>query len=78
MNSKKKRISEATSDSSGGRGSYVAPLQLGLRPFKKDTLAPFTDSVSDYDMGMFDKSFKGMIVEEFKSVPEGYLIVIKK
>jgi hypothetical protein len=29
-------------------------------------------------MGMFDKSFKGMIVKEFKSVPEGYLIVIKK
>jgi hypothetical protein len=33
---------------------------------------------SGYDMGMFDKSFKGMIVEEFKSVPEGYLIKIKK
>jgi hypothetical protein len=32
---------------------------------------------SGYDMGMFDKSFKGMIIEEFKSVPEGYLIVIK-
>jgi hypothetical protein len=29
-------------------------------------------------MGMFDESFKGMIVEEFKSVPEGYLIIIKK
>lgn len=33
---------------------------------------------SGYDMGMFDESFKGMIVEEFKSVPEGYLIIIKK
>ena len=32
---------------------------------------------SGYDMGMFDESFKGMIVEEFKSVPEGYLIKIK-
>jgi hypothetical protein len=49
MNSKKKHISEATSDSSGGRGSYIAPLQLGLRPFKKNTLAPFTDEISDYD-----------------------------
>ena len=33
---------------------------------------------SGYDMGMFDKSFKGMIVKEFKSVPEGYLIIIEK
>jgi hypothetical protein len=31
-----------------------------------------------YDMGMFDESFRGMIAEEFKSVPEGYLIKIKK
>jgi hypothetical protein len=31
-----------------------------------------------HDMGMFDESFKGMIAEEFKSVPEGYLIKIKK
>jgi len=49
MNNKKKQISEATSNSSGSRGSYIAPLQPGLRPFKKDTLAPFTDSISDYD-----------------------------
>jgi hypothetical protein len=33
---------------------------------------------SSYDMGIFDPSFKGMIIEEFKSVPEGYLIIIKK
>jgi hypothetical protein len=33
---------------------------------------------SGYDMGMFDESFKGMIIEEFKSAPEGYLIMIKK
>jgi len=33
---------------------------------------------SGYDMGMFDESFKGMIVEEFKSSPEGYLIIVKK
>jgi hypothetical protein len=33
---------------------------------------------SGYNMGMFDESFKGMIIKEFKSVPEGYLIVIEK
>lgn len=33
---------------------------------------------SGHDMGMFDESFKGMVIEEFKSVPEGYLIIIKK
>jgi hypothetical protein len=29
------------------------------------------------DMGKFDSSFEGMIVDEFKSIPEGYLIKIK-
>jgi hypothetical protein len=33
---------------------------------------------SEHNMGIFDKSFEGMIIQEFKSVPEGYLIVIKK
>jgi len=33
---------------------------------------------SGHDMGMFDESFKGMIVEQFKPVEEGYLIIIKK
>ena len=33
---------------------------------------------SGYDMGMFDESFKGMIIDCFKPVPEGYLIMIKK
>jgi hypothetical protein len=33
---------------------------------------------SGYDMGMFDESFKGMIVEEFKPVNGNYLIVIKQ
>jgi len=32
---------------------------------------------SGYDMGMFDKSFKGMIIEEFKPINGNYLIVIK-
>jgi len=33
---------------------------------------------SGHDMGMFDKSFKGMIIEEFKPVDGNYLIIIKK
>jgi hypothetical protein len=33
---------------------------------------------SGHNMGMFDESFKGMIVDYFKSTPEGYLIIIKK
>ena len=44
----KKILNEATSDS-GGRGSYIAPLQLGIRPFKKMDLQPFTIQVSKYD-----------------------------
>jgi hypothetical protein len=33
---------------------------------------------SGYDMGMFDESFRGMVVQEFKPVDGNYLIVIKK
>lgn len=29
------------------------------------------------DMGIFDKSFKGMLVDEFKQTEYGYLIIIK-
>lgn len=32
----------------------------------------------DMDMGSFDNSFKGMIIDQFKSVDGGYLILIKK
>jgi hypothetical protein len=32
---------------------------------------------SDYDMGMFDESFKGMVIDYFESDPKGYLIKIK-
>ena len=42
-------IKEATSDSSGGRGSYIAPLQPGIRVFKKSQMGPFTIPVSKYD-----------------------------
>ena len=45
----KEIIREATSDSSGGRGSYVGPLQPGIRDFNKSQLEPFTIRVSNYD-----------------------------
>jgi len=46
---KKEILKEATGDSSGARGSYVLPLSPGKRLFDKSQLAPFTQSVSDYD-----------------------------
>lgn len=45
----KKHLNEATSDSGGGRGSYIAPLQMGIRRFPKNVIAPFTDEVSKYN-----------------------------
>jgi hypothetical protein len=44
----KKVVSEATSDMTGSRGSYITPIQPGLRPFSNESLQPFTDSVSKY------------------------------
>jgi hypothetical protein len=44
----KEIIKEATS-TGGSRGSYVGPLQNGIRLFKKNTLTPFTVPVSNYD-----------------------------
>jgi outer membrane protein OmpA-like peptidoglycan-associated protein len=44
----KKVLLEATSDSNGGRGSYVSPLQPGIRKFSKESLQPFTTPVSKY------------------------------
>lgn len=44
----KRVIKEATSDASGSRGSYIPPMQPGLRPFEKSSLEPFTQPVSDY------------------------------
>jgi hypothetical protein len=43
-----KIIKEASGDSTGGRGSYIPPLQPGLRPWSGESLHPFTQSVSDY------------------------------
>jgi hypothetical protein len=50
----KKILQEATSDSSGGRGSYVGPLQPGVREFKKIDLQPFTVPVSKYIDAMLE------------------------
>jgi len=44
----KRVIKEATSDASGSRGSYMTPMQPGIRPFEKSSLEPFNQSVSDY------------------------------
>jgi hypothetical protein len=44
----KKVLLEATSDSSGGRGSYLSPLQPGVRKFSEESLQPFTTPVSKY------------------------------
>ena len=43
-----KRINEATGTSGDARGSYVAPLQPGVRYFKKNVMGPFTEPVSKY------------------------------
>lgn len=48
----RKILNEATSDSSGSRGSYIGPLQPGVREFKKIDLQPFTMSVSKYNNAM--------------------------
>ena len=44
----KRILNEATSDG-GSRGSYIGPLQVGIRLFNKDTLQPFSIPVSKYD-----------------------------
>lgn len=50
----RKILKEATSDSSGSRGSYVAPLEPGVREFKKIDLQPFTIPVSKYNDAMLE------------------------
>ena len=71
MKNNKIHINESTSTSSGGRGTYIAPLQPGLRPFKKDSLAPFTDSVSDYDSPLLQyDSYDGKMDERRKQIKQ--------
>lgn len=64
----KKFLSEATSDG-GSRGSYVAPLQPGVRIFKKIDLQPFTIPVSKYDSPMLEfDSYDGSMDETKKQI----------
>ena len=65
----KKILFEATSDSSGGRGSYVSPLQPGVREFSKESLQPFTTPVSKYiDAELEYDSYDGKMDERRKDI----------
>jgi len=65
----KEIIREATGDSTGGRGSYVAPLQPGIRIFKKTDMQPFTIPVSKYDSPMLEfDSYDGKMDEPKKQI----------
>ena len=69
MKNNKIHIKEATSDSNGGRGSYIPPIQPGLRPFKKSSLAPFTDAVSDFDSPLLQyDSYDGKMDERIDQI----------
>ena len=62
--------------------SYVFKDLLPLITSKKDVINMIDPSGGPYitegsDMGYFDKSFKGKIVQEFHSKVDGYEIVIK-
>jgi hypothetical protein len=48
-NNKIKEIIQEVTSTNGSRGSYVGPLQNGIRLFKKDQLDPYTVPVSKYD-----------------------------
>ena len=62
------QIKEATSDG-GGRGSYVMPMQPGIRKFKKSQMGPFTISVSKYDSPKLEyDSYDGSMDETKKQI----------
>jgi len=62
------QIKEATSDS-GSRGSYVGPMQLGVRKFKKSEMSPFTIPVSKYDSPELEfDSYDGSMDETKKEI----------
>jgi hypothetical protein len=62
------QINEATSDG-GSKGSYVGPLQLGIRKFKKSEMNPFTIPVSKYDSPMLEfDSYDGSMDETKKQI----------
>ena len=62
------QIKEATSDS-GSKGSYVGPMQLGIRKFKKSEMGPFTIPVSKYDSPELEfDSYDGSMDETKKQI----------
>lgn len=62
------QVTEATGDS-GSRGSYIAPLQLGIRKFKKSEMGPFTTPVSKYDSPELEyDSYDGSMDEPKKQI----------
>ena len=62
------QINEATSDS-GSKGSYVCPLQPGIRKFKKSEMGPFTIPVSKYDSPELEfDSYDGSMDETKKQI----------
>jgi len=65
----RKILKEATSDSSGSRGSYIGPLQPGVREFKKIDLQPFTMPVSKYNNAMLQyDSYDGKMSSPKKQI----------
>ena len=63
----KKVLKEATSD--GGRGSYITPLQLGIRQFKDSQNTPFTIPVSKYNSPMLEfDSYDGKMDKTKKQI----------
>ena len=62
------QIKEATGDG-GSRGSYIAPMQLGIRIFKKSQMGPFTIPVSKYDSPELEfDSYDGSMDETPKQI----------
>jgi hypothetical protein len=62
------QIKEATSDG-GSKGSYVGPLQPGIRKFKKSEMGPFTIPVSKYDSPVLEfDSYDGSMDEPKKQI----------
>jgi hypothetical protein len=63
-----KNLKETTSDSSV-RGSFNAPLQMGIRYFKKDTLQPFDERVSKFKSSDLEyDSYDGKIERTKKQI----------
>ena len=63
------QIKEATGDSTSSRGSYVGPLQIGIRKFKKSQMGPFNIPVSKYDSPELEyDSYDGSMDEPKKQI----------